>query len=471
MRKGTSNHHTNAFWHFESALLETGWAEDVVIEVDVNGVIVEIQQSSDTTPSSPNLPRTDLSGTVLPGLCNLHSHAHQRAMAGLAERSGKSNDSFWTWRETMYRFLHAMTPAQLHSIAAQLYLEMLQAGYTRVAEFQYLHHQPNGARYDNIAEMSLQTLQAANDVGLGYTGLPVLYQYSGFGKQSPQDQQRRFINNIESFESIFTELSAQPRSNSNLGMAAHSLRAINTTDFSALLNHLPLNDGPIHIHIAEQIKEVDDCISWCGQRPVEYLFSEFDVDERWCLIHATHMTESETSLLAHSGAVAGLCPTTEANLSDGFFNAKDYLSLQGRIGIGSDSHVSVSVVEELRWLEYGQRLTHQRRNVLNKAAESSTGVNLYSLAALGGAQACNHRSGRIAVGQQADWVVLNCNHPQLIGRHESSLIDSWVFSGNQTVVKDVIVAGQHVILDGQHRHQHTINNRFRKTISELQMLA
>ena len=296
----------------KSALLPNGWAEDVVLSIDVNGNVADIKPGA----------AIGATGHLVSGLANLHSHAHQRAMAGLAERAGSTNDSFWTWRKTMYQFLDAMQPYHLHAIAKQLYSEMLSAGYTRVAEFQYLHHQTNGDHYDNIAEMSLQTLRAATEVGIGITNLPVHYQFGGFGEQVISEQQRRFYNEPDSFLRIVETLQAAATGNANvnLGVAGHSLRATNNESFSKVLDGAAgLNITPVHMHIAEQLKEVDDCLNWSGARPVDYCLDNFNVDESWCLIHATQMSDTETLRLATSGAVAGLCPTTEANLGDGFF--------------------------------------------------------------------------------------------------------------------------------------------------------
>jgi formimidoylglutamate deiminase len=446
---------------FKSALLPSGWASDVVVTIDAHGNIAEIQ---DDIPGAIN-------GCLIPGLANLHSHAHQRAMAGLAERAGSGDDSFWTWRATMYRFLDAMQPHHLHAIASQLYLEILSAGYTRVAEFQYLHHQGNGQDYDNVAEMSLQTLNAASEVGLGITNLPVHYQFSGFAEQAVSEQQQRFYNEPDSFLRIVGELerAVAENLNANLGVAGHSLRATNREMFTQVLDGLTSQDMPIHMHIAEQLKEVEDCIAWSGSRPVDYCLDNFDVGANWCLIHATHMSVTETQRLAASGAVAGLCPTTEANLGDGFFNATDYLMAGGRFGIGSDSHSSTSPVEELRWLEYGQRLLHKTRNQLAGGRGRSTGRNLFDLAVAGGAPACAHNAGEIAVGKRADFVVLNHEHPLLIGRSGDEIIDSWIFSGNANAVQDVYVGGEHVIRDGAHAKQDQINKCFAETMRELQL--
>ena len=447
----------------KTALLPDGWADDVSIDIDDNGDISRV--------------RLGIAGAthdcLLPGMANLHSHAHQRAMAGLAEWVGDGNDSFWSWRATMYQFLAAIQPHHLYAIASQLYVEMLKVGYTRVAEFQYLHHQADGSQYDYIAEMSLQTLASARETGLGMTNLPVHYQFGGFGGRQITCQQRRFANDPERFLRIVDALRNESGNDKNVvtGVAAHSLRAVTKESFgevlSALSNHDPL---PIHIHIAEQTKEVDDCVKWSGARPVEYLYNHFDVDQNWCLIHATHMSESETSQMAASGAVAGICPTTEGNLGDGFFNAAQYLAQGGNIGIGSDSHVSVSPMEELRWLEYGQRLVYQSRNRLSAEGNRSAGRNLYDLTVSGGARACGHNSGAIEAGKRADFVVLDTTHPLLCERQGDELIDSWIFSGNVNTVRDVYVGGERVIENGHHAHEEENERRFRSILKELKEL-
>lgn len=446
--------------HFESALLPDGWVNNVRISIDINGTISNIEKGI----SGAN------NGCLLPGIANLHSHAHQRAIAGLTERAGSTDDSFWTWRKTMYQFLQTIQPEHLHAIASQLYVEMLKSGYTRVAEFQYLHHQPNGQHYDNPAEMSLQTMQAAKDTGLGITNLPVHYQFGGFGEKPLGPQQQRFNNDPELFLRIVENLHQASTGDENIvtGIAAHSLRAVGKENFNTILSSVhQYGTLPVHIHIAEQVKEVEDCVTWNGLRPVDYLLKNFDVDKHWCLIHATHMTESETKAVTECGAVVGICPTTEGNLGDGFFNAVEYLKANGQFGIGSDSHISVSPSEELRWLEYGQRLVHRSRNVLAGGSGRSTGRTLFDKVTAGGAQACGHNSGAIAVGKRADFIVIDTGHPLLCERDGDELLDSWIFSGNSNTVRDVYVGGKHVIQNGQHAQQSEITERFKSTLKTL----
>ena len=444
-----------------SALLATGWADSVDIGIDANGDIESI--APDTPYVSGN--RVEV---LVPAIPNVHSHAHQRAMSGLGERAGNREDSFWTWRKVMYHYLERIQPEHLFHIAAQLYLEMLKAGYSCVGEFQYLHHDIDGRPYASRAEMSLQCLQAARSVGLGFTALPVLYRYGGFGSAAPLDGQKRFINDADSFVEIVKSLQQATAGDANaaVGIAPHSLRAINRELLSDVIDGLG-NLAAIHIHIAEQTKEVDDCLEWSGQRPVAWLLENFDLNPDWCLIHATHMDAAETRGMADSGCIAGLCPTTEANLGDGFFNAVDYLGHQGRWAIGSDSHISIDPVEELRWLEYGMRLQTRRRNVLASTARASTGRNLLDSALAGGALACGRAIGSIETGYRADFLVLNCDHPRLYGRRQDDLIDSWIFSGNDNLVRDVYIGGARLITDGHHAKEDMIAQNYRDTLDRL----
>ena len=444
-----------------SALLATGWADSVEISITEDGSIEAVAPDSDYISGA----RAEV---LIPAVPNVHSHAHQRAMAGLGERAGDNQDSFWTWRKVMYHYLERIQPDHLHHIAAQLYLEMLKAGYSCVGEFQYLHHDIAGKAYANRAEMSLQCLQAARNVGIGFTALPVLYRYGGFGSAPPLDGQKRFINQADDFVAIVESLQQATvgDANTSVGIAPHSLRAIDRELLSEVIGSLD-RLASIHIHIAEQTKEVDDCLAWSGQRPVAWLFDNFEVNSDWCLIHATHMDAAETRSMAGSGCIAGLCPTTEANLGDGFFNARDYLAQQGRWAIGSDSHISIDPVEELRWLEYGMRLQTRRRNVLASATTANTGRNLLGAALAGGARACGRAVGSIAPGYRADLLVLDCDHPRLYGRRRDDLIDSWIFSGNENLVRDVYIGGKKLIADGHHANEDMIARNYRVTLDQL----
>jgi formiminoglutamate deiminase len=356
-------------------------------------------------------------------------------MAGLAERAGPGADSFWTWRETMYGFALRLGPEDLEAVAAQLYVEMLKAGYTAVGEFQYLHHQPDGTAYDERAELSLRCLAAAEQAGIAITMLPTLYCFGGFGEQPPRPGQRRFINDAPSFLRIVESLARAIRQRPlcRLGISPHSLRAVSRPVLNEVIEGID-RKAPIHIHVAEQVKEVDDCVAWAIKRPVEFLLERFDVSSRWCAIHATHMSPEETQSLARSGAVAGLCPTTEANLGDGTFNADSFTKDGGAIAIGPGR---------------------------------STGRTLFDAALVGGAQALDQPVGAIAPGRRADIVVLDGNHPALLGRGGDDVLDSWVFSGGNACVKDVFVAGEEIVKDRHHIRQTEIEARFRATVERL----
>lgn len=430
-------------FHAERALLPSGWARNVRFEVGASGLLEQV------LPDAGSEGAERLHGPVLPGMPNLHSHAFQRAMAGLAEVAGNPNDSFWTWRELMYRLVGRLSPEQMEVIARQLYVEMLKAGYTAVAEFHYVHHDPAGRPYADPAELALCISRAARDSGIGLTLLPVLYSHAGFGGLPPNEGQRRFIHSTDSYLALQQRLREALPADQGLGLCFHSLRAVTPDQLATVL---AAEDGarPIHIHIAEQQKEVDDCLAWSGRRPLQWLYEHAPVDTRWCLVHATHAEADEVQAMARSGAVAGLCLTTEANLGDGIFPAVDFLSQGGRLGIGSDSHVSVSVVEELRWLEYGQRLRDQRRNRLYRPEQPQVGRTLFDAALAGGAQALGQPVGALAVGSRADWIVLDGTDPYLATAEGDALLNRWLFAGGDRQVRDVMVGGRWVVRNSHH---------------------
>lgn len=428
------------------AQLADGWHSHVTLEVSDAGFITRV------TPESAPDAAIPLAGAVIPAMTNLHSHAFQRAMAGLAEVAGDPQESFWTWRELMYRMVARLTPQQVGDIATWLYIELLKGGYSQVAEFHYLHHDPQGQPYPDDA-MLQQLMLAAERTGIGQTLLPVLYSYSGFGAQPASAGQRRFIQQtgayLQQLQRVAAACADKPLL--NYGVCFHSLRAVSEAQMHDVLTAAP-DDLPVHIHIAEQEKEVSDSLAWSGERPIAWLMRRFNVDARWCLIHATHPDESELQQLAASGAVAGLCPTTEANLGDGIFPASAYIARGGRWGIGSDSHVSVSAREELRWLEYGQRLRDRRRNRLALPQQPSVGDLLWQQAAAGGAQACGIRSGVLAPGLRADWLVLR-DDPLLSATPSDALLNRWLFAGARSGIRDTFVAGRQVIADGRHAEE------------------
>ncbi|MEP6898846.1 MAG: formimidoylglutamate deiminase [Rhodanobacter sp.] len=434
-----------------------GWQMDAAFGVTADGRLVDATAGSDG-------PGGDW---VLPGMPNLHSHAFQRAMAGLAERKGRSDDSFWSWRETMYAFAASIGPDQLKAIAAQLYVEMLKAGYTQVCEFHYLHHQPDATPYAQPEAMSLALIEAASEAGIALTLLPVLYISGGFDGRALAPRQRRFGHDVDGYLRLLEALRRHENANLRVGIALHSLRAVPEQAMRAVLASELAQDCPIHIHIAEQIGEVQDCLAVRGARPVEWLFDHAQVDDRWCLVHATHLTDAEMQQIARSGAVAGLCPSTEANLGDGLFPLPAYLDARGAFGVGSDSHISISPVEELRWLEYGQRLTSGHRNIAARAQGVSVGETLWRAALHGGAQASGLAVGGLRSGARADLIVLDETSPLLAARDERSMLDSFLFAGNTPLVRDVLCGGRWVVRDFRHHDEARIAARYRSVVDAL----
>ena len=446
--------------HFGSALLPSGWADDVQVVV-ADGTIAKV--TTGVAPGSGD-ERHQL---AIPGLASLHSHAFQRGMAGLAETRGSVADTFWTWRETMYRLALEMTPEDTEAVATLLYVEMLEQGFTRVGEFHYLHHDRDGAPYANPAEMATRIMRAAEITGIGLTLLPCFYAHSSFGGAEPHAGQRRFICSIDQFASLTAAIRTTIRAlpGANVGIAPHSLRAVMPDELAAIG---PMAEaGPIHIHAAEQIREVEDCIAWSGRRPVEWLLENAPVDARWCLIHATHMTAAETAALARHGAVAGLCPVTEASLGDGIFPAREFLDAGGRFGVGTDSNVLIGVADELRQLEYGQRLKHRERNVLSGGRGLSTGRALFDATLAGGAQALAQPIAGLQAGARADIVTLDTTHPSLAGRRGDAILDGWIFSAGGAAVADVWAGGNKVVERGRHRLHQGARDTFSAAIRRL----
>lgn len=445
--------------HATRALLPDGWASDLAIEIDAEGRIAAL--AAGAAPDGAERVR----GLVLPGMPNLHCHAFQRAMAGLAERAGPAGDDFWSWREVMYRFLARLGPDEVETIAAELYLEMLKAGYTAVAEFHYLHNDPTGAAYANPAELAERILAAAEGTGIRLTLLPVLYQSGNFDGAPPADGQRRFVKSTEAFLELLARLHRRAAASGGfrVGLAPHSLRAVPPAALREAVQALDRLDptAPIHIHAAEQEKEVRDCLAWSKTRPVRWLLDNMAIDERWLLVHATHMEPDERQRLARSGAVAGLCPSTEGNLGDGLFPLREFLAEGGRFGLGTDSNVTVDPAEELRWLHYGQRLARERRSLELDPPGTALGARLWRQALAGGAQALGQPTGAIALGRQADLIVLDPGHPALAGRDGDRALDSFVFGNARGAVRDVMVGGRWLVRDGHHPEEERITNAYR----------
>lgn len=447
-----------------AALLPDGWARDVRIAADAAGWITAV-----TPDANPGIAQR-LRGCLIPGVPNLHSHAFQRAMAGATERRGPEGplgiqDSFWSWREVMYRFSARLGPEEIEAIAAQLYVELLEWGFTGVAEFHYLHHAPDGRPYAAPAEMLLRHLAAARRTGIGITLLPVLYRHGGIFGLPPADGQRRFLHNLEPYLRLVGAARAATVDDPQaaVGVAPHSLRAVTPGMLAALAGEA----GPIHIHVAEQPREVAECLAATGARPVEWLLANLPLDARWCLVHATHMTAAETTGLAATGAVAGLCPTTEASLGDGFFPLPDWLAAGGAFGIGTDSHVGIAARDELRLLETGQRLLRQSRSIATTAASPHPGRRLLDGALAGGARALGRPVGAIAPGLRCDLVELDGDHPSLAGHAGDSLLDAWVFSGQHNPIRTVIAGGRRVVEAGRHVQAREIGEAFARVMRRL----
>lgn len=458
----------------DDALLPTGWARNVLLSWDQNGRLTEVRTEVDSQ-SGEAQGAIRAVGSVIPGMPNLHSHAFQRAFGGLTEFRGQAQDSFWSWRNLMYGFANRMTPEALEAIATWLYLEMLEAGYTSVCEFHYVHHDVGGKPYADDATLSLTLLRAAHKTGMGITLLPVLYQTSGFGGKPPREDQARFIRSTDNMLSLLEQLAPACKAQAaNLGLAPHSLRAVPPDSLQAAVAglHALLPQAPVHIHIAEQTQEVDDCLVWSGQRPVQWLMDHATVDQRWCLIHATHMTAEEYASAARSGAVAGICPSTEANLGDGIFDMPLWLQHGGRWGVGSDSHATVNAAEELLLLEYSQRLNLRQRNVLGGGAQPQVATSMTLQAVAGGAQAAGRAIAGLAPGQQADFLVLDAAHVALAGLPAPSAHAGHVFASHRTsAVADVWVAGKPRVQAGRHPLHEVAQQAFVEARSRLLQAA
>ncbi|MCH4089786.1 formimidoylglutamate deiminase [Acetobacter sp.] len=445
------------------ALLPDGWRQNVKITIAEDGTFAAI------TPDSPAPADAEWADCIVPPMPNLHSHAFQRAMSGLGEKRANPDDTFWTWRKLMYQLAHRITPEQMQAISAYLYAEMLCAGYTQVAEFHYLHNAHDGAAYAGKATLSLCLANAAEEAGIGLTLLPTLYTYGGFGGKPLQDAQKRFASTPELIADIVASTRAATHGSRlvSVGVGLHSLRAVSLEAVPDILR-IAGSDTPVHIHIAEQMREVRDCVQATGQRPIEHLLAHAPVDERWCLVHATHLTEAETRALAKTGAIAGLCPITEANLGDGIFPLTDYVGHNGRFGLGSDSNILLSPWEELRILEYSQRLHHQKRCVsLPFGHLGSTGGWLYRESLKGGAQACGLSAWGLQTGARADLCVLDTDAfllPELMG---DDVLDAAIFSQTAPPVLHVMSAGQWRVRDRQHHNAPALRQAFRQAVRPL----
>ncbi len=446
--------------HAKKALLQTGWADGVRLSV-TGGRIAGVDTDAVAEPGDTRV------GIVIPGLCNAHSHAFQRALVGQTEQRAAGHDSFWTWRERMYALAAHMDPDRLCAIATQAYSEMLESGYTAVAEFHYLHRVPGGKKSDGDMFGALH--RATESSGIRITYVPVLYERAGFDDPRPQGVQSLFALGVDEFLQHHKDVAGRLSLRMNLGIGAHSLRAVSDASLRKIVDAAIDTDSPMHIHIAEQQREVDQCTSAYGRRPVRWLLENFDVGENWCLVHATHMDPEETAALARSGAVVCLCPSTEANLGDGLFALVDFLREGGTIAIGSDSHVSINPFEELRWLEYGQRLASRSR-IIASLHDSHVGRELFERVLAGGALASGQRQAGLRVGSNADLVALDDDDPMLVANDDASVLDALVFSGYRLPIDRVMVAGTWCVVDGDHvhadRHRQAFANALRALRSE-----
>ena len=446
----------------KKALLPNGWSNNVIIEIDQSGLI------SNVTENNNHKVDADLNEEIiLPAMNNLHSHSFQRAMAGLTEaRSPQGNDNFWSWRNLMYQFLDVLTPEEIYSITLFSQMEMLQSGYVGVGEFHYLHNQIGGTKYDNIAELSEKVLEASEESGISICLLPVIYERGGCDNRELEGGQLRFHNNIDTFEKLYNQIKVFLSKNENfsLGVAAHSLRAVKNETLNKIID---LTDGPIHIHAAEQIKEVEEIKAFYKMPPVEFLIRNFDINKRWCLVHCTHMSELETELLSKSGAVAGLCPVTEANLGDGIFNGFQYNEQKGLYGIGTDSNINISLTEELKTFEYSQRLLNKKRAVISNQ-KKSTGRKLFDDCLEGGARALQINNGKIQKGFNADLISLTNTNNELDGLEDDKILDYWIFASRENDVQKLWNKGKCLVENGKHLNFDDIQSNYRKTIKNLQ---
>ena len=444
---------------FESALLPGGWAQGVRIGAS-EGCIDQLEVGVEAADGD------ERHAIGVPGLGNVHSHTFQRALAGLTERRGPAHDTFWTWRELMYRFVERIDPDEFEAIAALAFAEMLESGFTQVGEFHYVHHDKGGLPFADPGELATRIVAAASQTGIGLTLLPTFYAHSGFGGAPPEERQRRFVCDLDRFARIVesSRKAVEALSGACVGVAPHSLRAVTPEELAVVVS---LGRGrPVHIHIAEQTKEVEDCLTWCGLRPVEWLVENIAVDEHWCLVHATHTNDREREQIAACAATVGLCPVTESSLGDGIFSAARFIAQNGRFGIGTDSNIRIDAAEELRTLEYSQRLEQRSRNVLASISGQSTGRSLFDAALSGGARALRASKG-LARGELMNVVSLRADHPAMMERGGDDILDSWLFAGDRGVVEDVWRGGQKVVVNGHHVSRGAITEHYRHALKKL----
>jgi formimidoylglutamate deiminase len=446
------------------AWIAGAWAESVLLRCDASGHWTEVSPGTPATPDATRLP-----GPVLPGLVNAHSHAFQRAFAGLAERKSGARDDFWSWRDRMYGVALRITPAQLRAVATQLYTELLAGGYTQVCEFHYLHHDEQGAPYPDPLAMSRALVDAAVDAGIGLTLLPVLYERAGFAQPALRPDQRRFATDVGAVLALRDGVRALGAAHVNAGVAVHSLRAAAPASLHALAQAVAGDAGPIHIHIAEQTAEVDDCLAATGARPIAWLARELALDARWQLVHATHALPAEIAAVAASGAGIVLCPSTEANLGDGLPDLPRWLAAGVPLALGSDSQVGRSWVEELRWLDYGQRLALRQRNVAAQPGlhDGATAARLFELVRAGGGTAAGFTRWGLTPGARADLLVLDEAASGLLGVPASHTLDALVFATEGPALREVWVGGQRQVAGGVHSSAAAAGDAFARAMQAL----
>ena len=447
--------------HARAALLPGGWAADVAIDIDASGLIESVRPGAGVDGAEA------LAGPAIPAMPNVHSHAFQRALAGRTGRASPDRDSFWTWRQAMYAFLDHVDADAFGAIAAQAYVEMAKAGYASVGEFHYVHHDPAGQPYADRGELAWRIVAAAQEAGLSLTLLPVFYAHAGFGGTPIEPEQRRFAHTLATYEELVqTLVAAAPERGFVVGVAPHSLRAVTAEELGHIVRLAPAS-APLHIHAAEQTKEIDECFAWSRMRPIEWLLTQAGVDARWCIVHATHMTDPEVGGLARSGAVAGLAPTTEADLGDGTFPGEAFVAAGGALAIGSDSNTIIDPFAELRQLEWSQRIRLRRRNVLGGGGGLSLGTSLWLRAASGGARALAQKTGAIARGYRADLVVLDTEEPALAAQMPEQMLDAAIFGPCRKPVRDVMSSGHWVVRDGRHAREDEVFARYRAALAGL----
>jgi len=453
-------------YFFEKILLGKNWSTNTLVTVDGKGTITSIEPNT-----SKKSDETLIKGLAIPGFQNAHSHSFQYAMAGLAEihQLTDTPDDFWSWRDAMYKLALSLNPDEFEAIATMLYAEMLRHGYTNVAEFHYLHHDKNGQQYDSISEMGERLISAAKKTGMNITLVPIFYQMGGFGKKANDGQKRFLSNSIDAYLNLFeaSKKACTNYSGANIAIGFHSMRGVRPEDIIELSKSGP-QDIPYHIHISEQLKEIDDCVEYLGKRPVEWLLDNVEVNKNWHLVHATHLTPIETRNLAKTGSSVVLCPTTEGNLGDGIFPLRDYQELNGRWSIGTDSHIGINPLEELRLLDYGQRLITHKRNTFNSKSEGNSGDFSFKMALENGRRAMgNFETEFFKIGEPLNVNILESNSPFASTTSDKSLLTSLIYTNDSSNSKTTISNGKIVVENGQHIHYNSILNAFNKVISKI----